>query len=104
MRVALVSPPFSACSPKKYGGTELFIAQLAEGLKKPALMSWCMPTVNPRLGSRRAGFIRIRSGRFPRGLRQSKRFQSLLLGDRDAAADCDIIHLHNVPALMFCAM
>ncbi len=33
MRVALVAPPFLPVPPKKYGGTELFIAQLAEGLK-----------------------------------------------------------------------
>lgn len=33
MRVALISPPFLPVPPPKYGGTELFIAQLAEGLK-----------------------------------------------------------------------
>ena len=33
MRVALVAPPFLPVPPKKYGGTELFIAQLAEGLR-----------------------------------------------------------------------
>src|SRR3954469_16351067 len=34
MRVALVAPPFIPVPPRKYGGTELFVAQLAEGLKK----------------------------------------------------------------------
>ena len=44
MRVALVSPPFLPVPPKKYGGTELFIAQLAEGLAGlRASMSWCTP-------------------------------------------------------------
>ncbi len=33
MRVALVSPPFLSVPPQRYGGTELFIAQLAEGLQ-----------------------------------------------------------------------
>ena len=37
MRVALVSSPFLAVPPKKYGGTELFIAQLAEGLKNSGI-------------------------------------------------------------------
>ena len=37
MRVALVSPPFLPVPPKKYGGTELFIAQLAEGLKSAGI-------------------------------------------------------------------
>ena len=34
MRVALIASPFISVPPKKYGGTELFIAQLAEGLTK----------------------------------------------------------------------
>ena len=37
MRVALVSSPFLAVPPRKYGGTELFIAQLAEGLKNSGI-------------------------------------------------------------------
>jgi glycosyltransferase involved in cell wall biosynthesis len=34
MRIALVAPPFISVPPKEYGGTELFIAQLAEALAK----------------------------------------------------------------------
>ena len=34
MKIALVAPPYIAVPPKKYGGTELFIAELALGLKK----------------------------------------------------------------------
>src|SRR5258708_17956726 len=34
MRVALIAPPFIAVPPKKYGGTELFIAELALGLQQ----------------------------------------------------------------------
>jgi glycosyltransferase involved in cell wall biosynthesis len=33
MRIALIAPPFIAIPPKKYGGTELFIAELAHGLQ-----------------------------------------------------------------------
>ena len=33
MRIGLVAPPFISVPPKDYGGTELFIAQLAEGLQ-----------------------------------------------------------------------
>lgn len=32
MRIALIAPPFIAVPPADYGGTELFVAQLAEGL------------------------------------------------------------------------
>lgn len=34
MKIALVAPPFIAVPPKKYGGTELFVAELAEGLQQ----------------------------------------------------------------------
>jgi glycosyltransferase involved in cell wall biosynthesis len=34
MRIALVASPFISVPPARYGGTELFIGQLAEGLKK----------------------------------------------------------------------
>jgi glycosyltransferase involved in cell wall biosynthesis len=34
MRIAIVAPPFISVPPKKYGGTELFIAELASGLAR----------------------------------------------------------------------
>ena len=33
MRIALIAPPFIPVPPKKYGGTELFIGELARGLQ-----------------------------------------------------------------------
>jgi len=33
MRIALVVAPFISVPPVDYGGTELFVAQLAEGLQ-----------------------------------------------------------------------
>ena len=38
MRIALVAPPFIPVPPRTYGGTELFIAHLAEGLKLEGLV------------------------------------------------------------------
>src|SRR6476659_6083874 len=32
MRIALIAPPFISIPPKAYGGTELFLAHLADGL------------------------------------------------------------------------
>jgi len=34
MRIALIASPFISIPPTFYGGTELFISHLAEGLKK----------------------------------------------------------------------
>jgi glycosyltransferase involved in cell wall biosynthesis len=37
MRIALIAPPFIAVPPQKYGGTELFIAELARGLQQQGI-------------------------------------------------------------------
>ena len=34
MKIALIAPPFIAVPPADYGGTELFVAHLAEGLQE----------------------------------------------------------------------
>ena len=34
MRIALIASPFISVPPIRYGGTELFIAHLAEGLER----------------------------------------------------------------------
>jgi glycosyltransferase involved in cell wall biosynthesis len=37
LKIALVAPPFIAVPPSDYGGTELFVASLAEGLKQAGI-------------------------------------------------------------------
>jgi len=37
VKIVLIAPPFIAVPPSDYGGTELFIAQLAEGLQASGL-------------------------------------------------------------------
>ena len=37
MRIALIAPPFISVPPKKYGGTELFLGHLAEGLEEQGI-------------------------------------------------------------------
>ena len=62
MRIALIAPPFIAVPPKDYGGTELFIAQLAEGLHKTGVnvvvyangestVNECRPIIREELSS-----------------------------------------------------
>ena len=102
MRVALVAPPFLAVPPPKYGGTELFIAQLAEGLKASGVdvvvytngestvaveKRWLYPTQRWPLHGE--VFDNIDD------------FNHASWSIQDAAADCDIIHLNNISALMF---
>ena len=42
MRISLIAPPFIPVPPVRYGGTELFIAQLAEGLKELGVRRCCL--------------------------------------------------------------
>jgi glycosyltransferase involved in cell wall biosynthesis len=102
MRVALVAPPFLPVPPVKYGGTELFIAQLAEGLKSAGIDVVVYTNGESTVGVEKKWLYN--SQRWPI---QGEVFDNLLDFNHaswaisDAAADSDIIHLHNVPALMF---
>ncbi|MGC2109132.1 MAG: glycosyltransferase family 4 protein [Candidatus Korobacteraceae bacterium] len=102
MRVALVSPPFLPVPPKKYGGTELFIGQLAEGLKNSGVDVVVYANGESTVGVETRWFYKNQqwpvSGEVFDNL---KDFNHSSWAIADAAADCDIIHLHNVPALMF---
>ena len=102
MRVALISPPFLAVPPKKYGGTELFIAQLAEGLKASGTDVVVYTNGESTVGVETRWFYR--KAQWPlRGevFDNLQDFNHASWAISDAAADCDIIHLNSVPALMF---
>ena len=102
MRVALISPPFLAVPPKKYGGTELFIAQLAEGLKAAGLDVVVYTNGESTVGVEKRWIYKNEqwpiSGEVFDNLLD---FNHASWAVADAAADCDIIHLNNVSSLMF---
>lgn len=102
MRVALVSPPFLPVPPKKYGGTELFIAQLAEGLKTLGVDVVVYTNGESTVGVEKRWLYKnqqwpIRGEVFD----NLQDFNHVSWAIADAAGDFDIIHLNNVPALMF---
>jgi glycosyltransferase involved in cell wall biosynthesis len=100
MRVALIAPPFIPVPPRKYGGTELFVAQLAEGLQKQGIdvvvyangestvdaeVRWLYEKSQwPIEGEVFANLMDINHSAW---------------AIRDAAQHCDLIHVNNVPAL-----
>ncbi|MFB3814648.1 MAG: glycosyltransferase family 4 protein [Terriglobales bacterium] len=101
MRVALVAPPFIPVPPRVYGGTELFIAQLAIGLKKLGIevvvyangestvnveKRWLYPESQWPI-----------SGEVYDNL---KDINHTAWAVRDACETCDIIHLNNLPGLV----
>lgn len=102
MKIALVSPPFIAVPPKKYGGTELFIAELAKGLKEKG--------VDVILYANGASTLPVET----RWIFESEEWpvagevEATLKGlthsawaVRDASREADIIHLNSAPALSF---
>jgi len=102
MRVALVSPPFLPVPPPKYGGTELFIAQLAEGLKNLG--------IDVVVYSNGESTVKVENRWIYKNKQWPLRgevfdnvqdFNHASWAISDAAQDCDVIHLNNVPALMF---
>lgn len=102
MRVALVSPPFLPVPPKRYGGTELFIAQLAEGLKNSGVDVVVYTNGESTVGVETRWLYKSKqwpiSGEVFDNL---KDFNHASWAMADAAADCDIMHVNSVPALMF---
>jgi glycosyltransferase involved in cell wall biosynthesis len=101
MRIALIVPPFIPVPPKRYGGTELFAAQLAEGLDRlgfdvvlytngestvPVEKRWIYPKSNWPIHSDIHNDLRdINHGSW---------------AVRDAAESCDVIHVSNAPSLV----
>ena len=100
MRIAIIAPPFISVPPKIYGGTELFIAQLARGLKNLGTDVVVYANGESTLD------VEVRS-LYPRGewpikgeiYDNLKDINHSSWAVRDAAEDCDLVHINNVPAL-----
>src|SRR5262245_27688354 len=102
MRIGLIGPPFIAIPPAAYGGTELFIANLARGLyerghevtvygngdsRLPCTVKWRYPHADwPPKDAIRA---------------QLKNVDHTAWAMRDAAASADIIHLNDIVGVPF---
>ncbi len=100
MRIALIAPPFIPVPPTKYGGTELFIAQLAEGLTALGADVVVYANGESTVGAELRWIYE--KSRWPI---DGEVYSSLLDTNhtswavQDAAKDCDVIHVNNVPAL-----
>jgi glycosyltransferase involved in cell wall biosynthesis len=100
LKIGIVAPPFIPVPPKEYGGTELFIAHLAEGLREldteVVVYTNGESTVNVE-----------KRWLFERGQWPIRGDASAALRDidhttwalQDAATSCDIVHLNNAPGL-----
>jgi glycosyltransferase involved in cell wall biosynthesis len=100
MKIALIAPPFIPVPPKVYGGTELFIAQLAEGLKSRGL-----DVVVYANGESTVGVpVRFLYEK-PQWPIQGEIYDNLkdinhtTWAVAEAARECDLVHLNNTPGL-----
>ena len=103
MRIALIAPPFIAIPPKQYGGTELFVAQLALGLAKT-------PGVEVVVYTNGESTIPVeRKWLYPKGQWPLKDDVYFSLRDlehhawavKDASRDCDLIHVNNLAGVTY---
>jgi glycosyltransferase involved in cell wall biosynthesis len=101
MKIGLVAPPFIAIPPPQYGGTELFIGHLASGLaargvevvlytngesKLPGVdVRWLYPKSQWPLDGEIFGNL--------------KDLNHSAWAVRDAAAECEVIHVNNAPGI-----
>lgn len=102
MKIALIAPPFLPVPPRKYGGTELFIAELARGLQQQGVdvtvytigesavevpKRWLYPASQwPMCGEVECAL-------------KSLNHSSWAIAE--AACTADIIHVNSAPALSF---
>lgn len=100
MRVALIAPPFIPVPPRKYGGTELFVAQLAEGLKKQGVD--VVVYANGESTVQTEVRCLYEKSQWPIEGEVFANLQDInhsAWALHDAAKHCDVIHVNNVPAL-----
>jgi glycosyltransferase involved in cell wall biosynthesis len=102
MRIALIASPFICVPPTRYGGTELFIAHLAEGLERRGIevvvycngessvnaeKRSCYPHSEWPLSNETSGML--------------KELDHLSWSIEEAATTCDLIHVNSAPAITY---
>jgi glycosyltransferase involved in cell wall biosynthesis len=101
LRVALIAPPFISVPPKVYGGTELFIAHLAEGLAKLGIevVVYCNgeSTVDVE---KRCLYPKSQWPIQGEVYANLKDINHTAWAIKDALSTCDLLHLNNLPGLV----
>lgn len=102
MRIALVASPFISVPPARYGGTELFIAQLAEGLQKLGIDVVVYANGESHLSTEVRWLYEKNQWPIEGEVYSNvKDFNHTSWAVRDAWNEADIIHLNNAPGLGF---
>jgi glycosyltransferase involved in cell wall biosynthesis len=100
MRIALIAPPFIPVPPKAYGGTELFIAHLAEGLEKLGFKVVVYANGESTVNTERRWLYKRSQWPIEGEIYDNMRdLNHTAWAVKDAARSSDIIHLNNLPGL-----
>ena len=100
MKIALIAPPFIAVPPADYGGTELFVAQLAEGLQQLGHEIVVYANGESKVNVERRWTYE--HSQWPiKGEQHDwlKELDHTSWALADAARTCDVIHVHTAQAL-----
>jgi glycosyltransferase involved in cell wall biosynthesis len=102
MRVGFIAPPFIPVPPKLYGGTELFIAHLAEGLEARGIAVVVYSNGESTVKTENRYLYSKMEWPVASDLHaQFKDANHTAWAVCDAAESCDIIHLNNAAGLTF---
>jgi glycosyltransferase involved in cell wall biosynthesis len=100
MKIALIAPPFVPVPPKKYGGTELFIAHLAEGLQKLGMEVVVYANGESTVDAPVRWLYEKAQWPIQGQVYDNlKDLNHTTWAVADAARTCDVIHLNNAPGL-----
>ena len=102
MRISLVAAPFIAVPPAEYGGTELFVAHLAEGLKKSNVDVVVYANGESTVQTERRWMYE--HSQWP--IKQAehawlKEIDHTAWATADAVQQCDLIHVQSAQAIAF---
>ncbi|HKU19367.1 MAG TPA: glycosyltransferase family 4 protein [Terriglobales bacterium] len=101
MRVAIVAPPFISVPPRRYGGTELFIAQLAAGLRNAGVDVVVYANGESTLDAEVRWLFPKSQWPIEGELYDSlKDLNHTAWAIKDASRTCDIVHINNAPGLI----
>lgn len=102
MKIALIAPPFIAVPPRKYGGTELFIAELAKALAKKGVEVVLYANGASTVPVETRWIFEKEDWPISGGIESS--LKSLVHSSwavKDASSEADIVHLNMAPGLSF---
>lgn len=101
MKIALIAPPFISVPPKVYGGTELFIAHLAEGLSALGHNVIVYTNAESTVGVEKRWLYEHAEWPIRGEIYDNlKDLNHTAWAVSDACRVCDIVHLNNTPGLV----